>query len=128
MTAKKLKACLWLAALALTACQSGVGRVEIPGHVISPDSMQLILLDIHLIEGAKVGQSIEGNDSLNIRDYYHHIWNKYSISKDYFDESFSFYTGHPGEMQKIYVGLIDTLTAMEAHLESEAKDTTGAIR
>ncbi|MDZ7848727.1 MAG: hypothetical protein U5L96_19455 [Owenweeksia sp.] len=52
------------ALLGLIACQ-GPPPEKRPVHVIPADSMALILTDIHLVEGAKVGQRIMG-DSLTV--------------------------------------------------------------
>lgn len=95
----------------LTAC-GGRPSVEVPSHVISNDSMVLVLTDVHLVEGAKMGQKIIG-DKRSLGMYYDKIYTKYGISKARFDSSYSFYAAHPGLMEELYRDVLDTLSIIE---------------
>lgn len=100
----------------LCACRKKEEPLKIPADVLSPDSMTIVLIDIHLIEGARLGSRIQGNDSLNVKDFYYHVWDKYHLSKKRFRRSFRFYSAHPSKIEKIYEEMLDSLNIMEASL------------
>ncbi len=81
-------------------------------QVISPDTMAHILTDIHLIEGAKVGDNMLG-DSLRPPHYYRVVYDSYGISVTQFEHSFDYYTNRPGEMNKIYEVVVENLSKLE---------------
>lgn len=101
-----------LTAVLLTGCGPGLDRPEEASNIISPDSMSLIMTDIHLIEGAKVGENIMG-DSLRAAHYFHRVYDKYGITQAYFERSFDYYSERPEEMNRIYEAVIEELTRME---------------
>lgn len=111
-----------LSIMAICACRKKSEPLKIPANVMPPDSMLMVLTDIHLIEGARVGNRIQGNDSLNIKDYYHHVWDKYHLSKERFRRSFNFYSTHPDEMSELYRQMLDSLSIMEANLKGSGEE------
>ena len=110
--------CLILLSLALNAC-GGKEEVKIPQGVLPRDTMTAILTDIHLIEGSKVGNKMLGNDSLEIEDYYQHVWKRYGVRSGKFSHSFDFYTENPGAMREVYVRVLDSLSKIEAQLQAQ---------
>lgn len=105
--------------LVLHSC-TNPSEVKVPEHVMPKDKMAEVLVDIHLVEGARVGRDIMG-DSLHSDFYYAKVYEKHSISKADFDTSFSFYSQHPKVMDKIYSRAIERLNKMEMELQ-EAGD------
>ena len=57
----------------LNACAPRMERPTDVSGMIPPDSMTIILTDIHLIEGAKVGDNIMG-DTLRAASYFKKIY------------------------------------------------------
>ena len=96
----------------LGGCGPGLERPEEVSNIIRLDSMSMIMTDIHLIEGAKVGENIMG-DSLRAAHYFRSVYDKYQISQARFEESFDYYSERPDEMNKIYEAVIEELTRME---------------
>lgn len=94
---------LWLA---LVGCSRP--SEPIPSDIISPDQMIPILVDVHLIEGARNGSLILG-DTNDIEDYYLKVYTKHSISEKHFKESFAFYSKHPDHFIPIYQKVLDSL-------------------
>ena len=95
----------------ISACGDG-RELEIPEDVIPRDTMASALLDMHLIEGAKVGQKIMG-DTLKATHYYEKMYHKYGISKEQFDRSFQFYSEHPEVMNNMYKEVIERLNKIQ---------------
>ncbi len=73
----------------LFGCGPGLEKPEDAGNIIPPDSMSRIMTDIHLIEGAKVGENIMG-DSLRVAHYFRGVYEKYDITQARFEESFDY--------------------------------------
>lgn len=116
---------LFLMAIGLItlACSQQEEKLQVPAAIVSPDTMLRVLTDIHLAEGARVGSRVVGSDSLNIKDYYFHIWNRYGISQKEFRESFRFYAKHPEEISGMYQKMLDSLSVIEANLENSQPQT-----
>ena len=71
-----------------------------------------IFTDIHLIEGAKVGENLLG-DTLRAPHYFKEIYVKYGISEKEFERSFDYYIARPEDMNMIYDKVIENLSRME---------------
>lgn len=80
----------------------------IPSSIISPDEMVPVLVDVHLIEGARNGSLILG-DTNDIEDYYLKVYTKHNVSEKLFKESFAFYSKHPDHFIPIYQKVLDSL-------------------
>jgi hypothetical protein len=117
MTVAKFGVCTLLFFLA--AC--GYGPPDIPSHLPQPEEMTKILLDVHLVEGAKTGQTIVG-DTLAADYYYEAVYRKYNITRAILDEAITFYTKHPKIMEPMYDHIIETLSVMDAEAEKAIKE------
>ncbi|MGB1183697.1 MAG: DUF4296 domain-containing protein [Schleiferiaceae bacterium] len=80
----------------------------IPKSIIAPDDMVPIMVDVHIIEGARNGTLILG-DTNQLEDYYSKLYKKYNITASLFKESFSFYSDHPEHFIPIYERVVDSL-------------------
>lgn len=103
----------------LSGCAPQLERPEDIQGMISPDSMTIILTDIHLIEGAKVGDNIMG-DTLKAANYFRMVYQKYGISEKRFEKSFDYYSERPALMNEIFEGVIEELTKMEKNPPRES--------
>lgn len=107
--------------LLLLGVACGYAPPDIPEHLPKPELMTNILLDVHLVEGAKTGQTIVG-DTLIADYYYEAVYRKYAISRAILDEAIVFYTAHPKIMEPMYDQIIETLSVMDASAEKAIKD------
>ncbi len=106
-------ACLLL----LVGC-GNPGKMKVPEAYIQPNKMVEVLVDVHLIEGARSGNDIQG-DSLQVDDYYKAVFVKHQISEENFRESFHFYSKHPLEFEKMFDQVIESIAKLETNLGPE---------
>lgn len=90
-------------------------EVQIPQNVLTPKQMMPIMVDIHVIEGARNGSIMLG-DTNGIEDYYAKVYEKYGITEDQFKSSFAFYSDNPTVFIPIYEEVLDSLKANGALL------------
>ena len=90
-------------------------EVKIPQNVLTPEQMMPIMVDIHVIEGARNGAIMLG-DTNGIEDYYAKVYEKHGITEDQFKSSFAFYSDNPTVFIPIYEEVLDSLKANGAVL------------
>jgi hypothetical protein len=98
-------------------------EVEIPADVIGHQQMVEMLVDIHVIEGARSGTLILG-DTNSIPDYYSRIYLKYGTTEQDFKTSFDWYTHHPEKLKAVYEDVIVALSKLEEEVKAKADTTT----
>ena len=86
-----------------------------PTHLLSDVQMIDALTEIHLLESAVKLNLIEGlkNDSLNIRDYYEALFNSKPYSYIEFQESFTYFTKSPSQMEVFFDSVLIRVQLME---------------
>ena len=90
-------------------------EANIPPNILSDHSMVPIMVDIHVVEGARNGALILG-DTNGIEDYYDKIYRKHHITEQQFKESFDFYSSNPDIFIPIYEKVLDSLKRNGEHL------------
>jgi hypothetical protein len=90
-------------------------EVQIPETVLTPEQMMPIMVDIHVIEGARNGAIMLG-DTNGIEDYYAKVYEKHGITEEQFKSSFAFYSDNPTVFIPIYEEVLDSLKANGAVL------------
>lgn len=90
-------------------------EVKIPQNVLTPEQMIPIMVDIHVIEGARNGAIMLG-DTNGIEDYYAKVYEKHGITEDQFKSSFAFFSDNPTIFIPIYEEVLDSLKANGALL------------
>ena len=93
-------------------------EVKIPQNVLTPEHMMPIMVDIHVIEGARNGAIMLG-DTNGIEDYYAKVYEKHGITEDQFKSSFAFYSDNPTVFIPIYEEVLDSLKANGALLSKK---------
>ncbi|MCF8369555.1 MAG: DUF4296 domain-containing protein [Bacteroidales bacterium] len=80
-----------------------------------------ILVDIRLFEASLVFDQKKGVKDFNERKYYlyNSIMNKYNISREQFESSFTYYQSDLEVMDKIYADAITKLSLVKSKLELE---------
>ncbi len=106
---------LWLSSCAPEAPQK---TADIPDWVIPEDKMIVILTDVHLIEGARIGKKVLG-DTLYAIDHYTKLWAKHNIRESQYDSSFRFYSRNAEKMDVLYEEVITKLSTMSSETEGE---------
>jgi hypothetical protein len=86
-----------------------------PGY-LSHDKMVGILLDIHLVEGARSGTLMLG-DTNRLADYYAKIYEKHNVTDSAFKTSFDWYTKHPEKLKVVYEEVLVNLSKLEEELK-----------
>ena len=110
-----------LVLLIITSC--GESEINVPKEVISAEQMIPILVDVHIVEGARNGTLILG-DTNDIEDYYAKIYEKYNITEETFKRSFSFYNSEPDLFIPIYEKVLDSLKENGAVLARKGIQST----
>ena len=90
-------------------------EVKIPENILTQEQMMPIMVDIHVIEGARNGSIMLG-DTNGIEDYYAKVYEKHGITEDQFKSSFAFYSDNPTVFIPIYEEVLDSLKANGAIL------------
>ena len=90
-------------------------EVKIPENILTQEQMMSIMVDIHVIEGARNGSIMLG-DTNGIEDYYAKVYEKHGITEDQFKSSFAFYSDNPTVFIPIYEEVLDSLKANGALL------------
>lgn len=115
-----LLACLAAFMLMLASCgpEAVAKREKAPSDLIALETMSAMLADIHLIEGARLGERMLG-DSLQAQDHYRGVWAKYGVQEDQYKSSFEYYSRHPDLMDQIYEQAIEQLNRQTADNREE---------
>ncbi len=105
MISKSYKYFFLLTFFIIISCQS---RIE--ENIIKKEIMVKILIDLHLAEKA-IGELNYDNDTLkslySIKEK--EIFDRYSISEEFYRKSYSHYFFDPKELDEVYATLIDSL-------------------
>jgi hypothetical protein len=96
--------------------------VKIPEHMLTQEQMIPILVDIHVIEGARNGSIMLG-DTNGIEDYYAKLYEKHGVTEDQFKSSFAFYSDNPTVFIPIYEEVLDSLKANGALLAKKGVES-----
>lgn len=86
-----------------------------PLNLLSESQMIDALVEIHLLESAVKLNLLEGlkNDSLNIRDYYEALFDSKPYTYKEFQESFTYFTRRPTQMEALLDSVLIRVQMME---------------
>ena len=86
-----------------------------PKHLLSESQMIDALTEVHLLESAAKLNLLQGlkNDSLNIRDYYDALFMTKPYSYKEFQESFTYFTRRPSQMEVFLDSVLIRVQMME---------------
>jgi hypothetical protein len=100
---------LFLFILTVAACTE-----ERPTNILSPETMEAILTDMHLAEGFLNSRpsAIDSLKQLGV-GYREAIYKKYQTSHEQFKISFDYYNHHTEELDSIYADVITNLSKLE---------------
>ena len=100
----------------------GDKKAKLPAGLLPPDKITSILADIHIAE-SRVELMHVSPDTANVvfRRLELDIFKKHKVSEPEFTKTYNYYLEHIGALDKVYEGLVDTLTMREVRLTSEKK-------
>ncbi len=98
-------------------------EVRVPPGMLSHQEMVDILVDVHVIEGARSGTLILG-DTNSIPDYYSRIYLKHNTTEQDFKTSFDWYTHHPKKLKMVYEDVIVALSKLEEEVKAKGDTAT----
>ncbi|HKG05907.1 MAG TPA: DUF4296 domain-containing protein [Pedobacter sp.] len=90
--------------LLIIGCKPGI-----PGDVLRPDKMALLLHDIHVFDGYITNVTNIDTAKKVAAGYYNAIYKKYDTDSATYVRSLKYYTVHPKEMTQIYTKVTDQL-------------------
>jgi len=105
-------------AMLLASCNSILSSK--PSGTLSEKEMVDILVDIHLTEATLKMANDSGirlSDTNELRKRYAQVFVKNDVDPDDFNASLNYYLEHIDEFEKIYVEVINRLTALEVTLQ-----------
>jgi uncharacterized protein DUF4296 len=104
-----------------TACVKEQNKKDyVPENVLSPEKMELVLVDVQMVEGSLLYKRSKGKVNNELSDYYYnHIFEKYGISKSTFDESLDFYKNHIPMFDEIYKNVLKDLEKKKTELKQK---------
>ncbi len=91
--------------------------ISIPDSVLSEDKMAEVMVEIHLLE-ATLNISSLGRDkaSKDIVNPTSDILKRHHVTKEQYDESFSFYSHTPLLLSEVYLKVLNELSKMQAQV------------
>ncbi len=95
-------------------------KKELPKGYLTQEQLVPILVDIHLVEGARSGKLVLG-DTNSLPDYYAKIYQKHNITQAKFKESFTWYSRHPEILKVVFEEVLVELSKKEASLGIKAE-------
>jgi hypothetical protein len=101
-----------------------------PSGTLSEKQMTDILVDIHLTEASMsiANDSISRlHDTTQMRIRFAQVFEKHNTDPDDFNTSLTYYLEHIEELDKIYVGVINRLTELEATLQPKVAQNTNRL-
>lgn len=87
------------------------GRSEkVPDHVIVPDQMVSILVDVHLLE-SRIDQLFLSKDSSRVifQAYEQQLFEQYDVTEKQYRESYMWYFDNVRMMESLYGRVVDSL-------------------
>lgn len=103
----------------LFACKD-TDVIPIPDSVLPEEKMAQILVDVHLLESTMnihagaVGKIGAGGSPVRLN-----LYKKHHVSREQFDESYTFYTENPELLAEIYQLVLNDLSKMQAEVMSQ---------
>lgn len=98
-----------------------------PKWLIPQDSMIMIMTDIHIVEGSRMGGKTIG-DTLPTKVFFEALWKKYNISRPIYDSNFNYYVRNAQRMDEVYEKVLERLSKMEAQLKEDTATSSAEPR
>ena len=107
---------LFLFCFALVSCNQDK-TVVIPDSVLSEEKMAAVLVDVHLLEATlNIGSFSKDNITKDAMAPKTDILKKHSLTKEQYDESFTFYARNPQLLTEVYLKVLSELSKMQSQV------------
>ncbi|HXB13448.1 MAG TPA: DUF4296 domain-containing protein [Bacteroidia bacterium] len=104
-----------LVSIVLFSCHKH-SRVKIPADIIQPDSLVLVLTDVHILQ-ATMQLGYTQNDSLfTSHKAFQSIWKKHHMTEGDYEKDMKFYSYHPEILDSVYEKVLSNLEEQKAEL------------
>jgi hypothetical protein len=107
-----------ISTLILTLLSCSEKEVSIPDEIISREQMVQILADMHIADASINYKSLGDTTRLNSDIIYRQVFNKYSVTTEQYRESYEFYLGKPGLMNKMIDEVINELSRRQSEAQN----------
>lgn len=96
-------------------------RVEIPADIIQPDSMVVIMADIHLAEAVIQSRNLNRDSAARQESYrrYRDVFDRHHTDAKFFGESFRWYAAHPDIFYKMYDSVLVKLSEAQGKASAQ---------
>ena len=84
-----------------------------PDNVLSRKKMEQVLTDLHKLDGTLMAKGLGFSNERENVYYYNQLLAKHGVTQAQFDSSLVYYTRKPKIFQKIYLRVIDNITAFD---------------
>lgn len=99
----------------LQACKQELP--EVPAEVIPMAEMKLILADIHIADAVAETKAQGGDNERQLTEqYYAQIFKNRGVTREEYNQSYSFYQHTPVLMDKLYEDVLTELSTRNAHV------------
>ncbi|MGC9331950.1 MAG: DUF4296 domain-containing protein [Bacteroidales bacterium] len=106
----------------IAGCHNDKAKTEQPDNLIDKDTLSMILVDIHKVDGMLVSRMIETQDYSRVQLYYS-VFKKYNVDEDIFNNTIRYYTVNDIEtLHKIYDDVLAILNEEQAKLTRKLQD------
>lgn len=89
-----------------------------PKNVLSPDKMEKLLVDIHILEGSLNSMGYAKLDDEERKAYFESIFQDYGISVSDFDSCLVWYSKNPKKFERLYIKVNNQLSKIEKDVEA----------
>jgi len=104
----------------LLSCGSK-NHVSIPSDILSPDSMTVLLADVHVLQAAaQLGYSQNIKDT-SLQLAYQSLWKKHNLTESSYNKNMVFYCDHPKLLDSVYEKVLGNLNQRKAELMGPKK-------
>jgi hypothetical protein len=107
------KSIFFLFSVLLMAC-TDIDNIAIPDSVIPKEKMAEVMLDIQLLE-ATLNINV-GNENKAVAQSSINIFSRHQITKEQFEESYTFYAENPELLTEIYQLVLNDLSKLQAEV------------
>jgi hypothetical protein len=98
----------------ISSCSEKTARKE-PAHLIPPDSLVVILADLHLAD-AFLNFNINTKTPYDPKNFYDKVLEKHKTDRIQFSETITYYSAEPEKLDSLYDLVLNNLSTRKAEL------------
>jgi hypothetical protein len=114
---KKISTCCFVLFALSISPSCSKKPVTIPTGILTKEELVPVLVDVHLAQSVIDMNRLRDTSGYTLYDYSTFIFKANHISKEKYDSSMAFYTGHPELLEEIYQDVINELSKKQSEVE-----------